>query len=840
MEVIGSAMAQQALESTPSQLAAAPFRGLSKRQVTTRRASGLGNDIELDSSRSYRQILRENLFTFFNIVLFGIGLILLLLGSPRDAFFTISVALLNVAIATFQEVRAKQKLDQISLLARPKISVIREGHEEKIDPREIVQGDLLVVESGDQIVADGDIVGDGRMAVDESLLTGEANLVSKQAGDAVLSGSFCVTGRAMFQARKVGHDSFASQLTEGARTFTREYTPLQREVDLIIRILLLVVVFFGTLITLSFFINEETTLLASARAASVIFGLAPSSLFLTIVVAYALGALRIADKGALIQQANSIESLCHVTVLCLDKTGTLTANRIRLKESRPLNDSQFARINIETILGNYSRTLSDSDRTLEALAAEYPGEQRTFQEEVPFASERKWSGLSFNGDEDLQGTFILGAPEALQPHLEPNNDAGALADLAGEWSSQGLRVLLFACRSDCVPLVDDQKNAQVPDDLQAACLLGFSDELRPKAQETLEQFARTGIELKIISGDNAQTVAALARQVGLGQDGHELGLVSGPDLDRMSRKQFAETAQEATIFGRITPAQKEKLIRVLRNNGHYVAMAGDGVNDVLALKQANLSIAMQSGSQASRSVSDIILLNDSFAALPQAFIEGQRILNGMEDIFRLYMSRIFSLTLLIAMIAMLAVGFPFTPSQSSIISLLTLTLPAFALAIWARPGPVYQAPMTRRLVHFVLPAAITMSIAGLIIYLYFSLTTRDASYAQLTLTYAMIGMGLILVIFVEPPTAFWVGGDEYSGDARPTLLAVGLFLLFLIALTLPMVHSFTGLTPLRQPNDYAIIGLVTILWVLALRRTWRTGIIDRYLNLRPKDKSRQP
>ncbi len=832
-------MAQQALESTSSELAAAPCQGLSNRQVTTRRASGLGNDIELDSSRSYRQILRENLFTFFNIVLFGISFILLLLGSPRDAFFTITVALLNVIIATFQEVRAKHKLDQISVLARPKISVIREGHEEQIDPKEIVQGDLLVVESGDQIVADGEIIGDGRIAIDESLLTGEADLVTKQAGDAVLSGSFCVTGRAMFQARKVGHDSFANQLTEGARTFTREYTPLQREVDLIIRILLLVVAFFGTLITLSFFVNEETTLLASARAASVIFGLAPSSLFLTIVVAYALGALRIADKGALVQQANSIESLCHVTVLCLDKTGTLTANRIRLKESQPLNDSQFAKFNVESMLGTYARTLSNSDRTLEALATEYPGEQRSFQEEVPFASERKWSGLSFDGDDGFRGTFVLGAPEVLQPHLAPNNDAGSFADLADEWSSRGLRVLLFAYRPDCVPLVEGHENPQVPGDLRAARLLGFSDELRPEAQETLKQFAKTGIKLKIISGDNPQTVAALARQVGLGRDGHKLGLVSGPELDRMGRDQLAQAAEKADIFGRITPTQKEKLIRVLRQNGHYVAMTGDGVNDVLALKQANLSIAMQSGSQASRSVSDIILLNDSFAALPQAFIEGQRILNGMEDIFKLYMSRIFSLTLLIAMIAMLAVGFPFTPSQSSIISLLTLTLPAFALAIWARPGPVHQTSMTQRLVHFVLPAAITMSIAGLIIYLYFSLTTRDASYAQLTLTYTMIGMGLLLVIFVEPPTAFWVGGDEYSGDARPTLLAGGLFLLFLIALTSPIVHSFTGLTPLEQPRDYLFIGLVTIAWIFAVRRTWRTGIIDRYLNLRPRHKSRQ-
>jgi cation-transporting ATPase E len=317
----------------------------------------------------------------------------------------------------------------------------------------------------------------------------------------------------------------------------------------------------------------------------------------------------------------------------------------------------------------------------------------------------------------------------------------------------------------------------------------------------------------------------------LGGEDAAIGMISGPELAELDDVQFKQAALEKTIFGRITPDQKQRLVRVLRDSDHYVAMTGDGVNDVLALKQANLGVAMQSGSQASRSVSDIVLLNDSFAALPEAFIEGQRILNGMEDIFRLYMSRIFSLALLIAMIAMLAVGFPFTPSQSSIISLLTLSIPAFALALWARPGPVRQGSLTRRLVHFVLPAAITMSIAGLAVYLYFVISTGDTSYGQLALTYTMMAMGLILVIFVEPPTKFWVGGDALSGDWRPTILALGIMAFFIMVLTVEPIQQFYELPPLKVWYDYLIIGGVILIWVITVRLVWRRGIIDRYLNL---------
>jgi cation-transporting ATPase E len=801
--------------------------GLTEAEAVARRARGQGNDVKLKTSRTYGEIIRENVFTFFNIVLFGLALLLLLLGSPKDAFFTGTVALFNVLVATVQEVRAKRKLDQIALLTRPRATVIREGRERGIDPAGVVLGDLLAAEAGDQIVVDGQVLDDGDADVDESLLTGESDPIPKRSGDEVYSGSFVVSGRLVYEAQKVGTESMAHKMTEGARTFTREYTPLQREVDIIVRVLLSVVFMFGVMIVLNYLIYRDTPLVESVRAASVVFGLAPSSLFLMIVSAYALGAVRIANKGALVQQANSVESLCHVTVLCLDKTGTLTANKICLAGIHTLGELPDPEL--RRVLGIFAASVSTSNKTTDAIAAVCESKARPFREEVAFSSALKWSALSLDVG-DLRGVYVLGAPEMLEPVLA-SGASPALHERAQEWTDHGLRVLLFAHLPEPVPLRSVEGQPQLPTGLVPLCLLSFRDELRPEAQQTLEAFDLAGIELKIISGDNPHTVAAVARQAGFGRADKLVRLVSGLDLAAMDESQFRQAALDSAIFGRITPDQKQRLVQVLREEGHYVAMIGDGVNDVLALKQAKLGVAMQSGSQATRGVADIVLLQDSFAALPRAFTEGQRIWNGMEDVLRLYMTRIFSLALLIATIAALSVGFPLTPAQSSIISMLTLAIPAFALALWSRPGPVPNMSIARRLIHFVAPGMLTLSAAGLAVYLYFVVTTHDEAYAQLALTYAMIGMGLILVIFVEPPTDFWAGGDALAGDWRPTLLALGLFVLFFAGLQIPFLRDFYGLAGLRQPADYLIIIGVAIIWTFLLRFIWRGRLFERYLGI---------
>jgi cation-transporting ATPase E len=809
---------------------ASPVQGLSEAEAQRRRRQGLGNEAQVKTGRTYFQIVRENLFTFFNIVLLSLAAALLILGSPRDALFTGAIALLNAVIATVQEVRAKRKLDAIALLTRPRARVIREGVVREVDPAEVVLGDILAAGPGDQVVADGVIVGGGVAEFDESLLTGESNPVPKQTGDPVYSGSFVLSGEALYEAQKVGLESFVNKLAASARQFTRELTPLQREVNLFVRILLVLVVYFGVAIAANFLIMRNAPLLQSIQAASVVFGLAPASLFLMIVVAYALGAVRIADKGALVQQANAVESLCHVDVLCLDKTGTLTTNRMHLQRIEPLRGHREGEV--RRLLGTYVRSLGAANATTEAIAAACEGEAAPPRAVAPFSSARKWSGLTFDAP-SLRGTFVLGAPEILQPALDHSDDAWQTE--AHVWALAGHRVLLFAAAEEPLPTFGEVGEPRLPPRLTPLALLIFVDELRPEARTTLEGFRQAGVAIKIISGDNPHTVAAVARQVGFGEDGVPLKLISGPELELLDEAAFKLAVVETDIFGRITPEQKQRIVRALREQGHYVGMTGDGVNDVLALKQANLGIAMQSGAQATRNVAGLVLLNDSFEALPQALMEGQRIMHGMEDTLRLYLTRIFTLAILINSLALLSAGFPYTPAQNSMIAIFSLTIPAFFLTLWAPTGAVPRGSLVRKLVNFVLPATIVTSFFSLSVYLYFLLTTENWPYAQLILTYASIVKGLLLVIFVQPPTEFWAGGDRLSGDWRPTMLATGLLVVLLSSPYNPILRGFFGLSPLRSLMDGLVIAGFTLVWIFTLRLVWKWRIVDRYLDVNLAD-----
>ena len=791
---------------------------LSNRDVIERRARGLGNDVPIQSSRTYLQILRRNAFTFINSVLFVISLILIALQRPDDAVVTFGLVLMNVVVGVVQEGRSKRTLDRIALLTRPKATVIRDGHEQIVDPSEIVLGDVIVVRPGDQIVVDGSVVGDGHMDADESLLTGESDLVPKQAGDAVYSGSFCVTGDAVYEAEKVGPESLMYRLTAGARAFRDVLTPLQRDINFAIRMMVLLAVQLGILLGLATLI-KELPIVERVQIAAVIVALVPQGLLFMTTLTYALGAVRMAGKGALIQQANAVESMSNVDVLCLDKTGTLTTNRIRLHAMRPLSAQEE---DVASILGDYVVNASGGNHTSEAIAAAFTGQTRHISDEVPFSSARKWSALAMD-DPARRGVYVLGAPEMLQPHLHNNADMGSQTDT---WTASGLRVLLFASRSEVTVLHDEDGQPQLPRNLIPMCLLSFSDELRADAKETIRGFEETGIRLKIISGDNPDTVSALAKQVGFE---HETQVVSGMELADVDESQFTQIAKKATIFGRITPQQKERLVRVLQDQGNYVGMIGDGVNDVLSLKQAHLGIAMQSGSQATRSVADLVLLNDSFAALPAAFREGQRIVKGMQDIIRLFLSRTLYVTFLVIATSIVGVAFPVTPKHNSILALLTVGIPTLALAAWAKPGRLPRR-LLRSVVHFVLPAAFSIAAVSLGVYLFYLQNGGDLPTARTALTTTTVLCGLLLILFVEPPAQAWVGGDMLSGDWRPTFLALGMLVLYIAIMLIPSMRTFFELMPLQSLDWLRIFAVVT-LWAIVLRSAWRAHIFQRLLNM---------
>ncbi len=812
------------------------IQGLTSAQVKERREKGLGNTAQIQSSRSYGQILRENVFTFINNVLFALGIALVLLGQISDALVSVGVIFLNIIVSLVQEVRAKRTLDRIALLTRPKAVVLRDGKTAEVDPSELVVGDILKISAGDQIVLDGRQVSEARIEVDESLLSGESDLVPKVLGSPVYSGSFCVNGSAFVEVEKVGAESLAQKITAGARAFRRMLTPIQRETNLVVRIVLLIASFLLALLLVDTILND-IPIVESVKMSIVIAGLVPNGLFVAITISYALGAVRIAGKGALVQQSNAVESLSNVTVLCLDKTGTLTANRIRFHDVIPFGITSQR---LRSRLAIYAASGSTGNRTSEALAEALPGEPLPVLDEVPFSSDRKWSALSFDTPE-LRGTYVMGALEMLQPVLQPNEE---LAEPAESWSDQGLRVVLLAYLPEPAPLRDSTGQPVLPTGLESLGLISFSDELRPEARKTLSEFAAAGVALKIISGDNPHTVASLARQAGLSP---QLKVISGLELAEMQPEEFSRAAQENTIFGRITPQQKEQLVLALRGSGEYVAMIGDGVNDVLSLKQANLGIAMQSGSQAARAVADIVLLKDSFAVLPSAVREGQRIINGMQDILKLYLSRIFYLILMVVATSIIG-GFPFSPKHSSIVALMTVGIPAIALAAWARPGKTPRGSFMRRLLHFVLPAALLMILFGLGVYLGYlapALQRYTGTHAvivpqeifkevfpiaQTALSIFTIFAGLLLIIFVEPPTPWFEGGDVCRKDRRPAFMALAMalgFIGFLAAGSLSQPFDFIDL----KLADYLLIGGAALLMGLALRFAWRKKLLDRFFEV---------
>ncbi|NTU78917.1 MAG: HAD-IC family P-type ATPase [Chloroflexales bacterium] len=815
-------------------------RGLSAAEVQQRTAAGETNTAGGVATRSYGQIIRESVFTFINNTLFALGIALLLLGRPMDALLSAGVVFINAMVSSFQEIQAKRQLDRIALLNRPQAVVIRDGQEQTIAPEAVVRGDLLTVSAGDQIIVDGSVVGDGRAELDESQVTGEADRIAKAAGDQVFSGSYVVAGSLLYVAEKVGAASLANQITAGAKSDKREQTPLQRQINVLVRVFLLIVLFLEVVLVLNAFVQTRS-LVESVQDATAAAGLIPNGLFLSISVAYAISALRILKFGVLVQRSNAIESLSNIDTLCVDKTGTLTANRLVFNAVHPLGASEAE---LKDILGEMMASTAAGNKTSEALAAALPRQPRRVLAEVPFSSARKWSAIAF-ADEARPGIYVLGAAEMLRPYLPAEQTPPWQAQLKA-WSDKGLRVLLLARASNPALLVDQGDATTLPP-LTPLGLVSLSDELRPEAAETLARFRAAGVQPKIISGDNPETVAALAKQAGLPGD---IKLVSGPELELMSEAAFEQAALEATIFGRITPQQKQRLVQALRRRGRYVAMVGDGVNDVLSLKQANLGIAMQSGSAATRNVADIVLTEDSFAVLSPAVEEGQRIVNGMQDVLRLFLTRTATVALL--MIATLMVSsevFPIVLTQSTVVAMFTVGIPGPLLALWARPGPEGRTGLIPRLLRFLIPASLLSTIFGLLVFFGTIIIEAVARLAGVTpggeteliygtavplgqsaLAIFLVLTGLLLFVFVEPPTAWWSGADEVGGDWRPSLVALGALLLFGVILFVPPLRALATLQ-LPSPASLGLIGGATLIWMFLLRGIWRSNALERFLDV---------
>lgn len=795
--------------------------GLTAAEVADRRAHGQANPAPAPSSRSYWQIVRENIFTFVNNVLFGLGIALVLVGRPLDALVSVGVVTLNTLVSVVQEVRAKRTLDRIALLTRPKATALRDGTAVDLSPDELVLGDVLKFGLGDQVVLDGRVL-QGHVEMDESIITGESEPVPKNPDDLIYSGTFCVAGTGFYVATAVGEASFASRITTGARTFRRVLTPLERQVNLVVRLLLLIMVSLQLLLALRAALLDVAIPQAIGNA-TVVAGLVPNGLFLSISIAYALGSLRLVRTGLLVQQSNAIESLSNVDTLVFDKTGTLTTNHLQVSATQP--SPGVTQADLERALATLAASATAANKTTRAIAAAFPGSPQPLLAEVPFSSSREWSAIATS-----DGVLALGAPEALGAQLTTRLDH-ALDEQTRQWRAGGLRVLVVGHGSDPSSL---RLDGELPPGMQALGAVAISDQLRPGVADTLTSFVKAGVTPKIISGDNPETVAALARQAGFKAD---LRTASGSDLTGMDGPALADLADRTTVFGRIGPQDKARLVSALRSRQHYVAMLGDGVNDVLALKSADLAVAINSGSQAARSVADIVLLNDSFDALVPAVAEGQRIRNGMHSILKLYLTRIGMVALVI--VSSLVIGiFPIDVRNGSAVTLFSVGVPTLALTIWARPGPVRGSGFGRELANFVVPAVVLASLVG--VFLFYAVLWIGAGYpdldgtapasqlgreilmltplAQTSLTAFLVFCGLALFASVVPPRE----------DRRPILLAGALGAIFLVVMVTPLRVLF-ALRPMDVTDVVVVLGAL-VAWLVLLTAARRGNVLERYLD----------
>ncbi|MGY1773577.1 HAD-IC family P-type ATPase [Blastococcus sp. SYSU D00813] len=820
--------------------------GLSAAEAEARRRRGEANTAVRGSSRSYARILRTNVFSFFNVILFVIGAALLALGRYSDAFTSVGLGLVNAAISAVQEIRAKRKLDRLQLLSRGRVTVVRDGRDAEVLPHEVVRGDVLHLRPGDQVVVDGPVLDGGQLEVDESLLTGESEALLKRPGDDLLSGSVCVGGDGHQLARDVGAAAYAGRLTAEVRQVSTDATPLQRRIAFVVRLVMVLVGLMSATI-LAQAALEGFSLVRTVQTTAVLSGLVPYGLFFLVAVAYTVGAARSAGRGALVQQVNAVESVSNVDVVCTDKTGTLTTGRLSLAEVVPLGPLPAAEAG--RLVGSVARSAGAANLTTAALAEALPGDAEPVLEEVPFSSSLRWSAVR-----TAAGVLVLGAPDRLAPQLAgpPPTDAVTAR------TSQGLRVLVAARAVDPgVPLRDDSGRPRLPE-LEPLALLVLADELRPGVPEAIARFAADGTELKVVSGDDPATVAALARQAGL--DG--VDPVSGAQLDGLPDAEFDAVVARASVFGRIAPEQKERLVASLRRQGRYVAMIGDGVNDARALKRAQVGVAMRSGSAVTRDVADIVLTDDSLAALAPAQHEGRRIIAGIGTSMQVFLARVGTQGLVILAVTMLGLGFPYSPANVGL-TLLTVGLPTLFLTAWARPARPDPHLLTN-LWRFVVPAMVVTAAAGVAVYAYHyttlldgftddqvpdvlvdaferftGLSSDDIGFteaaatigAQTALSTFVSYAAFLLILFLRPPHRFFASWTSPDGDRRPAVLVAALVVVFSAGLFVPWFTTYFGLTDAARPVFETVVPALLV-WFALLSAAYRFRVLERVLGLR--------
>jgi len=737
-------------------------RGLSSAEVARRRQAGLDNTVDEPSSRSVVGIVRANVLTRFNAIVTSLAVVVIIFGELIDAAFGL-VMVLNAVIGVVQEVRAKRSLDALQVLLVPSIGVTRDAVPGRVAPDELVQGDLVTLAVGDQIPIDGEVIEAEGFEVDESLLTGESEPVVKVLGDEVRSGSFVVAGVGTVVATRVGADSWVQQLTKEAKAFTLTESELRVGVD---RLLTLSAWMLPPLAALLFWSQiRASSGLAEGLVAAVagVVALVPQGLVLLVSMALALAVIRLAKRQVVVQELPAVEGLARIDVLCVDKTGTLTTGNLALDRIEVVGgalagggEAGDGRLGdggvgdggsgagagdggVEAALGALTRLKVTRSATIDALRASLPDRDPGWQvtRSVPFSSARKWSGAAFVG----QGSWVVGAPEILLDAVD-DPAAAPVASVVAGLASRGRRVLLLAHSSKPFGSSADA-DYRLPPALVPSAVISLKEEIRSDAAETMAYFARQGVEVKVVSGDNPQTVAAVAAEIGVGGADSQLDLrsIELGDLD----DEAAATLAETTVFGRVRPEQKRELVQLLQKQGHTVAMTGDGVNDIPSLKAADIGIAMNTATAATKATAQLVLLDGQFGHLPGVVSEGRRVIANMERVSALFVTKTVYAALLALVVGVSGVSFPFLPRHLTVIATITIGIPAFALSFRSSDEPSRPGYL-RRVLEFAIPAGLTAGGATLVT---FGLARSSVFAATLDEARAVATVTLTL-------TALWV------------------------------------------------------------------------------------
>ena len=660
------------------------FQGLTQAEVEARIADGQVNAIQDSSNRSVKDIVMGNTLTFFNFINIVLLALVLSVRSYKNMLF-IFIIIANTLIGIFQEIKAKITLDKLKILTVSHVYVIRDGVKKSVTVSELVKDDVILLKSGGQIPADGVIL-DGEVDVNESLLTGESDSIHKTCGSKVLSGSFVTSGKAMCLLTEVGHDCYMEKLSSEAKQFKRYKTELQRNLDTILKFISIIIVPLGIILfAKQYWISGSTYEQAALDTVAAVLGMIPEGLVLLTSVALALGAVRLARRSTLVRELFCIETLARVDTLCLDKTGTITEGHLCVQGEESVKED----VDLEQLMGRMVAALGDENETFQALRQHYKRNQSTNTKLVlPFSSERKFSGVVFEGE----GTYLMGAYQFIFPQADP-----AVLEKIAEYASQGLRVLTVAHSPN------EMTDYTLAEDFEIVGFVFMTDVVRKNAPDILGYFEEQGVDLKVISGDDPVTVAAIAARAGL------------KDADKYIDATTIHTDEEMedailkySVFGRVTPKQKQQMVRLLKQNGRTVAMTGDGVNDVLALKDADVSIAMASGSEAAKNTANLVLLNSDFASLPHIVNEGRRVINNIKAAASMFLIKTGFSVLTALLTIIVGQNYPFQPIQLSVINGCAVAIPTMLLQL----EPSFQKVnkhFFREVLRMSMPAAITIT-----------------------------------------------------------------------------------------------------------------------------------